>query len=483
VHQGKVASVHWARGLAAPVAVNVVVALACYGLFGAATGWSAPGRAAFPSWFGNGLPLVQFLAMAYLANRVFRILSGNVLNGGRPAIPLLGQQLISAVIYFSFAASSISVVFNESISGVLAASGIVGLAVGFAIRGLLADVFSGIALNLDPGLAPGNWLDVSVRGREVAGKLVEIRWRTVVIADRSENLVLIPNSEFATAFIVNRSHPAPATEYKATVPVGVENDTARVVAVLETALKRCVAEGALLEAPAPYVRLNEPAQGQIPYAMFYCLDLDRVSPAKGRSIVVGHAVNFLKAAGISLHPTSHAELGRPKSPGQDRHTEMATRLRVLADVPMLSVLSQAELHALAEASTVRFLSPGEPAMEAGEPGESMFVVVEGRLEVVVDERPVATLWPGECAGEMSLLTGSPRSATVAAAGPACVLEVGKEALTPLLRTNPTLAERIAAVVEKRRARAAGSGSGARDSGRRKDDGDNLVSKIRRFFKL
>ena len=458
-------------------------------MFGVFLGWTAPHRLDYPGWIGNGLPFIQFMAVAFLVNRLFRMVAER-LNATQPVqrgMPRLALQLVSVLIYFSFLGSSVSVVFGESVGAVLAASGIVGLAVGFAVRGLLSDIFSGIALHLDSSITPGDWLDVIARGGQRSGRLVDIHWRVVVLADLSENLIFIPNSEFATATIINRSQPMTATEYGTSLPVSSEFDRIRVTEVLGNALARVVTEGLLLDAPKPYVRVGGIEAGIVTYKMFYCIDPNHVSPARAQSAVLGYGLDFLKASGIHFRPIQQIEYKRPSPPGSDRSTELDTRLRVLANVPLLAVLSPSQLAELANDSHLTYFAAGEQIMRSGDDGDSMVVVLEGRLNVMVGAaeeglRHVATLWPGECAGEMSLLTGSPRSATVQAPIASILLEVPKSALTPILQANPPLVERIAATIDRRQATTFWAGADRRHRDQPKKDG-GLVSKIRTFFRI
>lgn len=473
------------RGLILPLLLNAGLGTANHFLFGSWVGWTATLRDDFPRWIGDGLPFLQFMALAFLVDRALRTLVEGMRGRG---IPKLAVQLLSVVIYFTFAGASVGVVFHESVGAVLAASGIVGLAIGFALRGLLSDVFSGIALHLDASFRTGDWLDITLRGQQIVGRLVDIQWRTVVIADRDTNHVFIPNGEFATAVIVNRSQPERLTEYNTPLPVGSQYDRARVLQVLENALACAVDAGFVQPRPAPYVRVGGiDERGAVVYRLHYSLDIDVISPARGRSQVLAHAVDFLKAANIALTPVRQTEYRRPAAPGEYRFTEADARLSVLADVPLLSVLSQAELAALARHSAVRFYSPGQQVMRKGEDGTSMVVVVEGRLAVMVDAPggplKVATLWPGECAGEMSLLTGSPRSADVMADGPTCLLEVSKGALTDILHANPILVERIAAAIAKRTSAGESAGQLPGGGAAAGDDAGTLIAKMRKFFRL
>jgi CRP-like cAMP-binding protein len=255
---------------------------------------------------------------------------------------------------------------------------------------------------------------------------------------------------------------------------------------LYTALNRSIAEGSVLASPKPYVWIAGIKDGMVTYNLAYYVNVQTMIPPLVQTEVLGRAIDFLKASGIRLQPSHLNEYRRMRSPAEDRHTEIEARLRVLTEVPLLSLLSKSELESLTEHSTLLFMNQGDEVMRVNEQGESMFVVAEGCLDVRVETpdgpKVVATLWPSECAGEMSLLTGSPRSATVVAREASWVIEVNKEAFTPILRDNPALVEQIALTIEKRKANALKQSKSESDS-QKSAETSSMVSKIRSFFKL
>lgn len=127
---------------------------------------------------------------------------------------------------------------------------------------------------------------------------------------------------------------------------------------------------------------------------------------------------------------------------------------ILAAVPFFAeTLDDAELDALAASARRVEFDRAATLMREGDRGDSLLVIVSGTVNVSVAGTPqtVATLGEGDVVGEMSLLTGAPRSATVAAVRPVVAIEIGKDELEPLLVMSPSLFERFATVVEKRRA--------------------------------
>ena len=108
----------------------------------------------------------------------------------------------------------------------------------------------------------------------------------------------------------------------------------------------------------------------------------------------------------------------------------------------------------------RTLAPGEGVIREGDPGDSLFAVHRGTLQVVRAEerlepytglfwKPLAELGPGAWFGEASLLTGAPRSATVVALTEAEVLELPKAAFEAALRREPQWLERLVDLMEQR----------------------------------
>lgn len=154
---------------------------------------------------------------------------------------------------------------------------------------------------------------------------------------------------------------------------------------------------------------------------------------------------------------------------------------LLRRVPMFEVLSEGEIEELALSVRPIELGPVERIIVQGRKGSSLFIVAEGSLEVLVRQKdgadvPVATLDEGAVFGEMSLLTGALRSATVRSMDPALVYEIGHHQLAPILEKRPGAIDDLAALMAPRlRATAAASQRHALE--RR---GASLAKRIRAF---
>lgn len=93
--------------------------------------------------------------------------------------------------------------------------------------------------------------------------------------------------------------------------------------------------------------------------------------------------------------------------------------------------------------------PSETLMQEGELGDSMYLILEGKVEIVKGKLGVTTLGPKECVGEMAILDSEPRSATVRAVAPTRALKVEREDFYELLNERIDIARGIIKVLCRR----------------------------------
>ncbi|OJH42102.1 cyclic nucleotide-binding domain-containing protein [Cystobacter ferrugineus] len=123
-------------------------------------------------------------------------------------------------------------------------------------------------------------------------------------------------------------------------------------------------------------------------------------------------------------------------------------------VSLLAQLGEEEFLSVMEALELREFHSGETIVEEGEPGDSMFAIVEGSVEVVRTltsgrRRTVAFLGEGDFFGEMSILSGVPRLASVKAFERTAVLELSRERLEQITQQYPSVAEMLKAYHHER----------------------------------
>jgi NTE family protein len=126
----------------------------------------------------------------------------------------------------------------------------------------------------------------------------------------------------------------------------------------------------------------------------------------------------------------------------------------LTALPLFAGVAEGDLEQVHAAMPLRRYAPSEVICTGGDPGDSMFVIVSGVVEVAVahpdsGRRTVAKLRRGDVVGEMSLLTGEPRSATVTAAVPTSVRELRREDFVRVVASQPTILANVARILSRR----------------------------------
>jgi CRP-like cAMP-binding protein len=174
---------------------------------------------------------------------------------------------------------------------------------------------------------------------------------------------------------------------------------------------------------------------------------------------------------------------------REQERELLARARAIRGVDIFTVLSAEEQRRIAEMSDQRMYLAGEVIVRQGDETSALYVIERGEVVVSVARAgadvEVARLGPGKFFGEMALVTGAARQATVRAAVPCRLLEVGREAVQAVLEKAPDLAERISAVLAERQA-ALGEHAAASEGTKRADverQKVQLLGRIRKFFAL
>ena len=137
--------------------------------------------------------------------------------------------------------------------------------------------------------------------------------------------------------------------------------------------------------------------------------------------------------------------GRDRRRGQSGQRPRRTRretAQALSVVPLFSGLSKADLNTLAEETDVVSFPAGTTIVEEGLLGETMFVVMSGEARVVRGKRRLGTVRPGDFFGEVALLDGAPRSASVVAETPVVAIRLFRRTLFNVLQAEPQLSLKI-----------------------------------------
>ena len=371
---------------------------------------------------------------------------------------------------------------EAQLKGLLAGSGVVAIVVGFAGQNLFAGIIGGIAIQINRPYKLGDWLKVGDTYAEVR----EINWRSTRLCTNDDIYLDIPNNEMVGHQIVNLHYPTELHAMRIRVGVEYKNPPN----LVKEALARA-AQGAKNVVPDPPVRvfLVDFADYAVIYEIkYYMGNHSRINETN--DAVRTNVWYELKRRGITIpFPIRTLQVQRKAAlPVQE---EKAEALSILRAEPLFESLSEEQLNHVVQEARLKLFGRGEPVIEEGAEGDSMFVMLRGAANVFVSKNGsrirVATLGAGNCFGEMSLLTGEPRSATVRADGDCYVMEIGKPVMAELLRDAPSYLEKLSELLAQRKMETEGILKEAPNTGeqvlKQRQYTATFLNRLRTFFEL
>ncbi|NNF61967.1 MAG: mechanosensitive ion channel [Gammaproteobacteria bacterium] len=386
-----------------------------------------------------------WLSGAWLAGRAIDTLVLNPVirsRTGAPA-PSILSNVVSATLFVATVFCIIKFVFERPVGGLLATSGIVTVIIGFAIRDMIADFFSGLAMNIEQPYRIGDWLELD----GVVARVTEMNWRATRLITQSRKTVVVPNNNLAVRQFANISRPERYYRESLELVLNYTTDPARIENILLAAIH--ATEG--LATQRHDVRITGFQERGVVYQIRFWVN-DYTDKVRLRHRLAANVLEFISQAGISIPYAQHEiVLTRERKPRKERRINAR---RLLSRVSWLEMLTDDELEQLAAVAVAKEYDTGRDVVRQDDIGSSLYVLVEGVLEVFTrnedgKDGSVGKIQPGQAFGEMSLLTGSPRVATVRAITDVYVLEIRREDLEPILRARPAIAEELGQIMARR----------------------------------
>jgi small-conductance mechanosensitive channel len=331
-------------------------------------------------------------------------------------------------------------VFHDKL---LTTSAVSAVVIGFALQDTLGNAFAGLAIQSERPFNVGHWIRVG----DFEGRVAEVTWRATKLRTKAGNFVVLPNNIVSKEAITNYSEPAAPTRLDVEVGASYLAAPNSVKAAIAEALANA---GRVLKAPAPDVLLVGFADSAMTYrARFWVDDYERDEAARDEERTAIYYA--FQRHGIEIPWPIQVQYEKEWETVEP-DVKIQERDRLLAGVDLFATLSAEQRHELASETRSHVYGHGEAIVRQGEPGHSMFIVGAGRAVVLLepDRREVATIDRGGYFGEMSLLTGEPRTATVVARGDAVVIEIDAELFRKLGAAYPHTIEQIGVAAVTRR---------------------------------
>jgi small-conductance mechanosensitive channel/CRP-like cAMP-binding protein len=383
-----------------------------------------------------------------------------------------------------------------NLTSIVATSAVVTAVIGLSLQATLGNIVGGISLQIDDSLREGDWVELESKTQ---GQIKKIRWRHTVIETRDWDTLIVPNGQLMTQSIkVLGKREGKALQHRMWVYFNVDFRFAPgdIVRAVNEALQAAPIEGVAKEPKAHcicYDLARDNRDSFAYYAVRYWLtDLARDDPTSSlvreRIYAALKRANFplaipAKAVFVSQDDTQHRE--------QKQQKELELRIKALAAIDLFGNLSPDEQRTLATSARLAPFAPREVITRQGAQEHWLYVLLKGRAAVRVetedgDERQVAILEAPSFFGEMALMTGQPREATVIADSDVECLRVDRNDFEGIIKSRPEMAQEISEVLAKRRVELAAVREGLDSeakSRRLTSERNRIFHAIRDFFAL
>jgi small-conductance mechanosensitive channel len=450
---------------------------------------------------GLAFEALAFPGIASAMHSIFRIVAAIALirltgfGLFRLLLPLMGRVLprivedvVILVLYVIYGFVQLRGA-GVDLSSIVTTSAILTAVIAFAMQDTLGNLLGGLSIQLDNTVQVGDW----VRVDDVSGQVRDIRWRSTLIETRNWETLVIPNSAImkGRVAILGKREGQPLQWRRALrfmVDPGVP--PARVMAIVNEEM-RDVPIANVARSPAPTTVLHAFIHGNLEYELRYFLT-DLLEDEMTDSMVRVHLFASLQRAGIRIaeeQRTVHAVSRDEAHADAVRKREITRRLEMLRGVDLFSVLSEDEMNELAERLQYAPFARGDVITKQGNVPHWLYIVAYGEVEVRYEPpqgapQVISTLRPGQFFGEMALLTGEARSATVIASTDVECYRLDVKSFQTLMHRRPEIADGMSRVIASRRpeldkVREIFSAQPVRSAAEQAD----LLTRIRRFFGL
>ncbi|MGH8691245.1 MAG: cyclic nucleotide-binding domain-containing protein [Burkholderiales bacterium] len=372
------------------------------------------------------------------------------------------------------------------LSSIVTTSAILTAVLAFAMQDTLGNVLAGMAVQLDNSVRIGDWIRVD----NVSGRVRDIRWRSTLIETRNWETVVIPNSMLmkARVEILGQREGAPL-QWRRILDFMVDPGLppARVIAIVDDEMRELSIPN-VARTPAPSCVLKGFEEGNLRYQLRYFLT-ELLEDDLTDSMVRVHLFASLQRAGIRVaepQRTVHA-VNRDEAHAETvLRRELTRRLQALGSVGLFGALSGDDKADIAERLQYAPFARGDVITKQGNAAHWLYILAYGEAEVLFEPpggmpRVIGAVRAGEVFGEMALITGDARSATVIAKTDVECYRLDRASFQELLLGRPETAAEIKRVMGARRSDLDEARQAFADAPAEAESGGRFVQRVRRFF--
>lgn len=432
--------------------------------------------------FGEGLAVIRFAGLA-------------LFNVALPRIHIHIAGILADILviigYIGWA------FFRLNQSGVelthlFATSAILTAVLAISMQDTLGNLLGGLALQMDNSLEIGDWIKID----DLSGQVTDIQWRYTALLTRNGEKAIVPNSQLMKGryyVLCDKHSENPVWRRSISFNIDLAVPPGRIVEMIESDIAAATIPNVALT-PPPNCVLMSFGPGYAHYVLRYWLQNPQLDDPTD-SDVRTHILATLQRNGIRLATDDHTihlveEGAAHREDVQSR--EMKRRLLAINSIELFARLSDAEKQHLAEHLINSPFARGDILTRQGAIAHWLYILVNGEAEAwwQPPEGPRRLLekrGPGSVFGEIGLMTGAPRRATVIATSAVEAYRLDKEGFQQIITQRPALADSLSGILQQRLQRFAeleqgyhqGRNQSTQDTPGRADIG----RKIREFFGL
>ncbi|MEO0842116.1 MAG: cyclic nucleotide-binding domain-containing protein [Cyanobacteria bacterium J06643_5] len=362
-----------------------------------------------------------------------------------------------------------------NLSSLTVVAGVLGIGVGFGFQQLAANFISGITLLFEQPIKVGDLIEID----SLLGIVENISIRSTAIKLLNGTFVIIPNSDFIQNKIINLSYGKSKCPVEVTIELAYGNDTTLVTEAMLSAARQ---QDAILSEPSPKVLFEKFASNlkfklaawtNNPLTLTSIISdlnfaIESEFEVRGIKIVTPYQqevkiknpqeiiANLHDSTNFPQEETSYSSLSKSKSISMSKKLIKSLQGETLKDLlPKISYFqncTKEQIRQLIEDGYRQFFPQNTTICHEGDPGNSFYVILSGMVEIFSEklDKHIANREPGEFIGEMALLMGIPRSASIRTLEDTILFVVDRDNLQKLLSNYPQLADQISVEIASRR---------------------------------
>ena len=463
-------------------------------------------------WFGLSLSFLLLGAISDVAGRtgmaeflrglsvlfqgacLIRLLGVSVFVVAAPVVQLqfsrLFQEVVVASAMAAWTVAWLRGVHDVNLATLVAPSAVATAILGLSLQDTLGNILGGMALQFEESVRVDDWIKVD----DLVGRVSETHWRYTAVETRNWETVVIPNSQLLkNKFVVLGRRQQRAVQLRRWIWFNIDYrySPQQVMDAVLPAIQNADIPN-MARDPKPSCVLMDFTDSYSKFAIRYWLtDLFVDDPTD--SEVRAHVFAALARNGIPLSVPAHAIfLTKETNRRKKRKSEQAIHERValVQKLDLFKTLTPEEALEVAKRLKATPFFRGDVMTRQGAQAHWLYIIIDGTADVQV-ERPdgsiakISTMGAGSVFGEMGLLTGAPRSATVIARSPVECYRLDRDSFRDILMSRPALAGELSAIMQKRseEQEAVLHSVDAHAGDPHKTAGHEFIKRIRDFFNL